>query len=894
MAVTKPNHSGDKPNAKECNCHPQESVGSASLSLHALTAAALALPGLAASPAHAIGVDGMGFQYGHYEETKRRTYGVQSNLNPIQVDSLQGSGQMSLADRLKFAFNFTQDTWGGATPVATAPLAFGGNHKNTVSGASPYLSIGTVRLDAQLNPLRLDPKTGKYSKDTQLVHTLAMASPETRKQGDFKFAYEWDEATLDIGGGISVENDYTSGFGNALARMDFNQKQTSAILGLSFTNSDINATLDHDATPYIYETSGGLKTYNQTHSGSQIDIVGGSLVNHKILRATRQDWASNLSLTQVLNKDAMLVGSLGFTRNTGYLANPYKAVTTVFIDPKQTPAANGVLTGNALSLLENRPDERNQWIANMSYVQHIDALGGSALHADYRFYSDDWGINSHTFEVDWAQPVYGGLVVTPMFRYYSQDAADFFQNYLVSFQEYPGRATVDRVTKKVTISPLNPAKLPANYSSDQRLSAFGTISTGITFTKRFAKGISLEAGAEYYTHAGSLKMGGGGEGSFADFNYYRVNAGIQVDMSAVALPALPSGGGASADDHSGHAGHDGHNAHRHGVHGPSGVLFDHMLSKAGDFMIGYRYMWSSQNGDMLHGTNFVSDKTLVNEGCYDAPCYVTPSSMNMNMHMLDLMYAPLDWMTLMVMPQFVDMNMNMRPLDGAPSISNADPVTSAAVMHSYHTHQTGGVSDVGMYSLFKLLDKQGHHIHATFGISAPTGDVGIQLRNTHGVNIGFIHYGMQLGSGTWDFRPSVTYTGQTEDWSWGAQLNGIHRLENQNTSGFAFGDILQATAWGSYNLLDWLSASLRGVYTVQGAIKGVYNNTYTPIGPMDYTNNYGGRYWDIGIGISAMVPTGNLKGNQFGFEWIQPVHDDVNGYQLERTGALAASWGYAF
>ena len=30
-----------------------------------------------------------------------------------------------------------------------------------------------------------------------------------------------------------------------------------------------------------------------------------------------------------------------------------------------------------------------------------------------------------------------------------------------------------------------------------------------------------------------------------------------------------------------------------------------------------------------------------------------------------------------------------------------------------------------------------------------------------------IHYGMQLGSGTWDLLPSVTYSGDHRRWSWG-------------------------------------------------------------------------------------------------------------------------------
>ncbi|PZN82630.1 MAG: hypothetical protein DM484_06120, partial [Candidatus Methylumidiphilus alinenensis] len=791
-------------------------LASANLSLQALTAAALALPGLMISSAQALELDESGFQASYYDEGKRHTYTVQSNLKPIQVDSLQGGGLVGLSDRAKLAFHYTQDTWGGATPVATAPLAWGGNHpSNTQSGASPLLQLGTVHLDSQLNPLQQNTTTGKYTKNTQLVHTLAMASPETRKQGDLNLSYEWDEAALNVGAGLSQENDYQSRFGNLSGRWDFNQKQTSLNLGLSYTNSDINALLDHDATPYIYNTSAGLANYSQIQSGSQINLVGGAQVNNRLLTGNRQDWATNLSVTQILNKNALVVAGIGFTRNTGYLANPYKAVTTVFVDPTQKiTSPSSLLTGTSLSLLEKRPQERDQWTGNLSYVQHIDAMD-SALHFDYRVFSDDWGITSHTFEFDWVQPVFDTWTVTPLIRYYSQTAADFYTPYVVSFQTYPGKPTYNPKTGAITLSQLNPNKLPANYSSDQRLSAFGAISGGMTVSKQFAKGITLALGAEYYTHAGSLKMGGGGEGSYADFNYYMVNASVKVDFSAITLPSLGHGnhGNQLAQDsqgeqvdHSQHAGHGDHSGHndqvaqndqgdqidhsQHGSHAPAGVMFSHLLPQAGDFMVGYRYLYSTDSGQMVKGLNPVSDQSIVSNGCKGSPCYVTPTRMDMNMHMLDLMYAPTDWLTLMAMPQFMDQSMTMRPLDGAPSINNASPSTSAAVMHSYHEHQTGGVGDTGLYALFKLFDVPGHHVHVTLGVSAPTGDTGIQMRDTHGINIGFIHYGMQLGSGTWDFKPSITYTGQMDEWSWGAQISGTHRLQEQNVNGYALGDIL--------------------------------------------------------------------------------------------------------
>ena len=134
-----------------------------------------------------------------------------------------------------------------------------------------------------------------------------------------------------------------------------------------------------------------------------------------------------MGLTQILNANALLEASVGYIRSTGYMANPYKTVVAAFIDPTQT---GEVLSGVAIGLLEKRPNERNQWTENLRYVQHFDGLD-AALHFDYSFFHDDWGINSHTFEADWVQPVGHGWAITPNIRYYSQSAANFYTPYIV-------------------------------------------------------------------------------------------------------------------------------------------------------------------------------------------------------------------------------------------------------------------------------------------------------------------------------------------------------------------------------------------------------------------------------------------------------------------------------
>jgi type II secretory pathway pseudopilin PulG len=153
--------------------------------LRALTAAALALPGIAAAPANAQDNAAV-LQFGRYQETSRDLFGLSSKYEPLRSDSLQASAWSAFTDRLSATFNFHQDTWSGATPIATAPREWRGNRSravDAVSGASPYVVMtGPLYLDkATHKPLRTDGFGNLAGgEDTQLVHTIAGASRETR------------------------------------------------------------------------------------------------------------------------------------------------------------------------------------------------------------------------------------------------------------------------------------------------------------------------------------------------------------------------------------------------------------------------------------------------------------------------------------------------------------------------------------------------------------------------------------------------------------------------------------------------------------------------------------------------------------------------------------------
>lgn len=877
--------------------------------LHALTSAALVLPGLLITPGHAVGKDRINFQYSRYQEGERNLYGVPS-LKPISADVLHGSGIFSLTDRTKFSFGYTQDTWSGATPVTTTPLATDGGNRayfnnGVVVGASPLLQ-SNVLLDRDLNPIGRDPITKQSLGvvDTRSVMVMSSASPETRRQATFGLSHEWNEAVINVAGGFSRERDYKSSFGSIGGRLDFNQKLTSVKFNGGYTQSEIGAILDHDSSPYITKTA----------YLSQIVNRGGS----EILQGNRQDWVANVGVSQVLTKNALVDVNIGYTHSNGFQENPYKTMSIIFIDPAElNNGQSNLITGKVRALIEQRPDIRNQVALNTKYIQYISPFN-AALHLGYRLSVDDWGVNTHTFDANWVQPIGSGWTLTPRIRYYSQDTASFYRSYLFSQQVFQKQA-VDNLGREIFFNPKNPneqyfrdgffnyvdqngnriddalsqtvqpkfitydaGKLPENFSSDHRLAGFGALSGGVVLSKMLGKGVALETGFEYYTRASSMQIGSGNN-SFADFDYYVANAAIKFDIEPTT--SLPMGGSSGSSQSHLHS-----SSHHHHKIPPAGIMFGHMLDKPGDFMMGYRFMYNWTGGNMMQGARSVADQTIVDQGCSDAsPCRFTPTFMNMRMHMLDIMYAPTKWWNVMLMPTFMDMDMNLRRLAGAPpAVAGVHEHTGAA------GHETGAVGDTYFSSLVKLINMPGHRVHMNLGLSAPTGKVDIELRRMAKIDGGLIHFGMQLGSGTWDFMPSLTYAGEKSRWSWGAQFSGVKRLEEKNKSGYRLGDMFQATTWGGYDLTQWLTASVRGAYTLQGAVHRDFDAFNARIGPMDFPENYGGQFWDIGLGLNAIIPGGRFAGNRFGFEWIQPVSNDFNGFQLDRKGMLSATWSYRF
>ncbi len=301
-------------------------------------------------------------------------------------------------------------------------------------------------------------------------------------------------------------------------------------------------------------------------------------------------------------------------------------------------------------------------------------------------------------------------------------------------------------------------------------------------------------------------------------------------------------------------------------HAPIGVMGDHRHSK-GEWMLSYRYMPMWMNG------NLQGSKAISNEQIYQS-YMVAPQQMMMRMHMFGIMHATSDRLTLMAMGSYLTNNMDLR-----------------SKMGMNFTTIGQGFGDVKVTALYSLLNRNQQSVHVNVGVSIPTGSI-TEKDDTPAEKDMQLPYPMQVGSGTWDVLPGLTYLGQADALSWGGQLMGTLRL-GENDQGYALGNGLQLTAWAAHPWCDWLSSSLR----VQGATAGKISGRDAMLKPMMVTTadpaNSGGQQVMGYIGTNFYVRQGLFTGHRLAVEFGIPLYQHPNGIQMQTRSVFTLGWQWA-
>ncbi|WP_435623731.1 transporter [Flagellimonas sp.] len=304
-------------------------------------------------------------------------------------------------------------------------------------------------------------------------------------------------------------------------------------------------------------------------------------------------------------------------------------------------------------------------------------------------------------------------------------------------------------------------------------------------------------------------------------------------------------------------------------HAPIPIMGDHMHGK-GEWMFSYRYMYMNME-DLKQGSN---DATLDDAL---AQTMVTPTEMPMNMHMLGAMYAPSDNLTLMVMFNYLSMEM--------------DHITR---MGGTFTTEANGFGDIQISGLYRFFNENQQTLHGQLGFSIPTGSITESgVTPASAPNEVELPYPMQIGSGTFDTNLALTFLGQGEINSWGVQLRGIFRF-GENDREYRYGNRYSLNNWFALKAANWLSFSARLEGLIVDEIEGEDPNLNPMMVITADTANSGGTFVNGGLGFNIYIPSGALKNLRVGFEVASPIYQDVNGIQLRTRETITLGTQYSF
>ena len=328
------------------------------------------------------------------------------------------------------------------------------------------------------------------------------------------------------------------------------------------------------------------------------------------------------------------------------------------------------------------------------------------------------------------------------------------------------------------------------------------------------------------------------------------------------------------------------------AHAPIGVMGDHMHHK-GEWMLGARYMHMEMSGNRNGTSNLSNDYITANianrfYGVAGQPATlrVVPENMSIDMEMFSAMYAPSDWLTLMIMSNFIQKDMRLITYAG---------MTGTNILGHFNTHSAGW-GDTKLTGEFRLYDDAVNHVQINLGVSVPTGSIKKtgQALAPSGMSMNMrLPYAMQLGTGTYDALPGIGYNGHKDKWRWGAQYSAEIPLDSQNDEGYRWGDKHSLTAWGSYEWAQWISTSARLTGTTQGKIKGIDPAIIAPVQTAD-PENYGGKELNLSLGVNLIGIRGPLTDQRLAIEATAPLYRDLNGPQMEKDWSLMIGWQYAF
>ncbi len=248
---------------------------------------------------------------------------------------------------------------------------------------------------------------------------------------------------------FAAEYDYTSvGFGGGFLKLS-NDKNTELSVNAKVFLDTWNPEYPTELDSY-FEANGnlnngffnGVDILNQNGTVIDKNAATGSvwlpksatlgLINNK----ARNSYSISFSLSQILNKNAQFSLFFDLVQQSGWLANPMQRVYFNDVDnfyignPASIQSYISKSNNDVFQLaddIERLPNSRFKIPIGIRFNQYLNEM--LTLRTYYRYYFDDWGINSHTIELELPIKVSQKFTLYPSYRYYNQTQANYFAPY---------------------------------------------------------------------------------------------------------------------------------------------------------------------------------------------------------------------------------------------------------------------------------------------------------------------------------------------------------------------------------------------------------------------------------------------------------------------------------
>jgi hypothetical protein len=318
---------------------------------------------------------------------------------------------------------------------------------DSLTGASPNGAVAQPTAQTFTNP------SGRGGGYTTSAGTAALDPRFHDKRVALLGSYErplGEGQRVSFGANVSNEHDFNSVSFNGSFAQDFNQKNSTLSLGLSFESDRIRP-------------EGGVLAELKPAFGNSTRLAASDKRNVVDLLA---------GFTQVMSRSWLVQTSYNLGRGSGYHSDPYKVLSII-------DGSTGLLTGDHY-VVEARPRSRTRHSLN---VQSKWQLTQDVVDVSYRYYRDDWGLRAHTLDARYRFELAGGLYLEPHLRHYRQNAADFYRTWLTEGSDYTSAGSQSAL---------------AYASADTRLAAFSANTVGLKFGLPLSGGQALSLRVEAY------------------------------------------------------------------------------------------------------------------------------------------------------------------------------------------------------------------------------------------------------------------------------------------------------------------------------------------------------------------------------------------------------------